>query len=750
MKRIVVFVIFLAIIDAAMAWAQPVPTTIDDFFLPGSQPGQSGQLETPDKCDNCHGGYNLAVEPAYNWRGSMMAQAARDPLFFACLAISNQDAPQSGDLCIRCHSPAGWLEGRSIPTDGSALNNNDRQGVQCDFCHKAIKPSPLGTNPYPNDPGYTSGTYPQDQSYLALLNPIPGWSANGMYIAGASNAKRGPFIDAPARHQLLYSPFHSDANICGTCHDVSNPAFTKDAGGDYQPNNFGQPAPDFDPQSMFPIERTFSEWKYSAYNTPLGVYAPQFGGNKQFVSTCQDCHMKDVTGPGCNKAGAPIRTDLPWHDMTGGNTFIPGLVASLFPAEVNTAALNSGVQRANYMLQNAASMSLAVIELDGQFSLSVRVTNETAHKLPSGYPEGRRIWLNVRAYDTLGVMIYESGVYDNQTALLIHDDEIKVYEIKPGLSQGLAPVVGYPAGPSFHFVLNDTIYSDNRIPPRGFINANFQMIQSAPVAYSYADQQYWDDTQYTLPGSAGTVAVTLYYQTLSKEYVEFLRNENRTNDWGTRLYNLWVSNGMSAPVAMKSQTYIIRQVVDNTPPTSPTNLTARAISSSQIDLLWTASTDNVGVAGYYIYRNGANVGTATTNQYSDTGLQPLTTYSYYVVAFDAAGNVSAPSNTASATTKKRSPRGKLEAERQPALEAWTEPNPFNANTTISYALPDGGHVRLSIYNIMGQKVTDLIDGWQEAGHHQVSWNASNVASGVYFMHMSFEQENVVQKLVLMK
>ena len=57
-----------------------VPTTIDDFFLPGSQPNESGTFEGPDKCDNCHGDYDIPVEPAFNWRGSMMAQAARDPL----------------------------------------------------------------------------------------------------------------------------------------------------------------------------------------------------------------------------------------------------------------------------------------------------------------------------------------------------------------------------------------------------------------------------------------------------------------------------------------------------------------------------------------------------------------------------------------------------------------------------------------------------------------------------------------------
>ena len=78
-----------------------VPTTLEDFFFPGSQPGESGNLDSPDKCISCHGGYDIKIEPVFNWSGSMMAQAARDPLYEACLTISNQDVPFSGDLCIR-------------------------------------------------------------------------------------------------------------------------------------------------------------------------------------------------------------------------------------------------------------------------------------------------------------------------------------------------------------------------------------------------------------------------------------------------------------------------------------------------------------------------------------------------------------------------------------------------------------------------------------------------------------------------
>jgi len=89
---------------------------------------------------------------------------------------------------------------------------------------------------------------------------------------------------------------------------------------------------------------------------------------------------------------------------------------------------------------------------------------------------------------------------------------------------------------------------------------------------------------------------------------------------------------------------------DLTPPSTPTNLTATAVSTSQINLSWTASTDNVGVTGYKIFRNGSYLTSVTGTSYSNTGLSPVTTYSYKVSAYDAAGNESGQSNQAVATT----------------------------------------------------------------------------------------------------
>lgn len=90
---------------------------------------------------------------------------------------------------------------------------------------------------------------------------------------------------------------------------------------------------------------------------------------------------------------------------------------------------------------------------------------------------------------------------------------------------------------------------------------------------------------------------------------------------------------------------------DTTPPSQPQNLTATALSQGQVQLSWDASTDNVGVTAYDIYRDGTLLtSTAPPAGYLDQSVQPGTTYDYYVVARDAAGNSSPPSSDASVTT----------------------------------------------------------------------------------------------------
>jgi chitodextrinase len=89
---------------------------------------------------------------------------------------------------------------------------------------------------------------------------------------------------------------------------------------------------------------------------------------------------------------------------------------------------------------------------------------------------------------------------------------------------------------------------------------------------------------------------------------------------------------------------------DKTAPSVPSNLAAAAVSASQIGLIWTASTDNVAVAGYHVLRNNSQLSTTTSTGFSDTTVTTGTQYTYAVSAFDAAGNVSAPSPPVTAAT----------------------------------------------------------------------------------------------------
>ena len=146
-------------------------------------------------------------------------------------------------------------------------------------------------------------------------------------------------------------------------------------------------------------------------------------------------------------------------------------------------------------------------------------------------------------------------------------------------------------------------------------------------------------------------ATTYYYRVKSKDASGYYAT---MNDYTFTT----LSSGTSTTTATT-----ITSTTDTTPPSTPTGLSATATYSTsystwQIMLSWAAATDNVGVVGYKIYRNGALIAAdpysplANPLAYADIGsLAPGTSYSYAVAAYDAAGNVSALSNSASATTQ---------------------------------------------------------------------------------------------------
>ena len=553
---------------ATIALAKPprggqvqVPTTEHDFYHEGSQPDPTGYdyvVMSRFNCINCHSfeddqNPDEVVPPYNNWVSSMMAQSSRDPIFHAAMTIANQDAHDSGTFCIRCHMPGGFLQGRAMPADGSALIEDDFDGVSCDICHRMV------------DPVFSVENPAEDIDILADLansGDLPWQAGNASYIFDPVATRRSPLNDDVIQNMhgvdMLESPFHEEARMCGACHDLSNPVLTLQSDGTYSPNAMDSAHPSGNIHEMMPEQRTYSEWLNSTFATEGGVvfedgrFTGNSGGNE--VNSCQDCHMPGNFGAICvfwEIETVGLRDHVAEHSFVGSNSWVLGAVRNLYDdnetgLSEESVALNH--TRTEALMQKASDMDLSV-DTTGQ--LNVRITNMTGHSLPTGYPEGRRMWLNVKFLDGNGVLIAERGAYDYTSAELITGDT-KVYQTVLGMNSEMAKTTHLPVGKSFHLVLNNEIISDNRIPPMGFTNANFEAIQSAPVNYSYEDGQYWDDTLYVIPTGATQAVATLYHQTTTKEYIEFLRDANVTDANGQIAYDQWVIGGKSVPIVMDS------------------------------------------------------------------------------------------------------------------------------------------------------------------------------------------------------
>ena len=658
------------------AWtATTVPMEVQ---LPGSQPGEVGNIESVDKCDNCHQDTSPVVNIAHEWRGSMMSHAGRDPIYWATVAIAEQDFDGSGDLCIRCHTMGGWQAGHSTPTDASTLTNGEAaDGVGCDVCHKM--------------------TNPDDSEHLGVQNapfvannggtPVEGYYGSAQLSLLDSNSKLGPYSNAVPKHHWDQSLFHRSVDFCGSCHDVSNPVV-----GDLAPNNGAQQPltpGTFDgvlntpsnprniedkaafnnpPYKYGVVERTFSEYKASAFPTTrvavtsdqndmdygdlpgdlkvsggsidITYQAAQGAGNggdyedgTERFFTCQSCHMAATTALGANKSGVPLRTDLPTHDLTGGNFLIPQVMqdmdtqgtlllgGNLTSAEI--AGMNAGVLRAQANLESAAALSVT--------GNTLKIVNLTGHKLISGYPEGRRMWVNIKWRNSGGALLREDGAYGSlqlefdinddgqingqdvvETLLDLDDEYVPVYEAHGAITKDWAQKLisvsaAYADIPieynrvtgaaeetigdiatgnddhheTFHFVLNNKVVKDNRIPPYGMDCAESHIRSILPVNHGEVDGthygvtitngecpsggavfNYWDEVDLQPHTDAVTADISLMYQPTSWEYIQFLYLANNGGitflaNEGANLLDAWRNTGMAAPHVMASSTWTL-------------------------------------------------------------------------------------------------------------------------------------------------------------------------------------------------
>jgi hypothetical protein len=567
---------------AADAWwtvsHRLAPAGSVDFTPHGTQPGLSYDLQVSDQCASCHSNNGdpeaLAFRPYSSWSGSMMANATRDPLFWAALDVANNDAPGSGDFCLRCHTPRGWLDGRVVkpgfnPLPGTPEQgasgcllrgdydspddiNSDFGGLSCHFCHRMMPEGPNG------EPGYT-------ENASIWIDDAP-CTNTGEF----EPCRRGPYdyTDGAGEppHPWDYSEYHTQSAICGSCHNVTSP----DTGSG--PLKTLKLADGFDTGIAFPIERTFAEWQRSAYP---GM------ADKQ----CQNCHMPQAEDPnasacsfGGNRAG-----NLAVHEFVGGNTWIPGIIKGQYANGLEqggperAASFDQTIQWARDLLGTAAEVETMIQSYTppgggaGSMAVRVKVTNHSGHKLPSGYGEGRRMWLNLQVKDAKGALVFESAAYDSATAELGVDAQARVYEVLQGIfdhnGTDTCDVSDAAGDPMFHFVLNDCVAKDNRIPPAGFKPSTIEDpngYEVAPVPAGIYPETMpgsgilvnYDTVDYAVPVPVGTLGpltatARLYYQTSSKEYIEFLRDEALAN--ATEAENLMCTGAPERPFTIGPQ-----------------------------------------------------------------------------------------------------------------------------------------------------------------------------------------------------
>lgn len=180
---------------------------------------------------------------------------------------------------------------------------------------------------------------------------------------------------------------------------------------------------------------------------------------------------------------------------------------------------------------------------------------------------------------------------------------------------------------------------------------------------------------------------------------------------------------------------------DEVAPSVPSNLLAAPASATQIDLSWGTSTDNVGVAGYRIYRAGTLLTSVTSLTYSDTGLSPSTEYSYTVSAYDDAGNESQRSTAASATTSAAASSGAVQKE-------YAYPVPFTGdkNARVTFAnLKADETSKIEIYSLDGNLIYE-----KEVAAPYYSFVPSDFASGTYVYHIKTSKGVTTGKIVIIK
>lgn len=363
-------------------------------------------FDQPEVCGGCHS------DIYSQWKGSMHSNSWKDPIYRAALNNASKNTGGKVDkLCMGCHTPIGVVTGEATPS-GKGMSQIADNGVSCEVCHNISESSGIGNGAY-------------------VLTPK---------LYGAS-LKFGPFKDAVSPyHDTAYSELHTKSEFCGQCHNVTHPF------------------------NRTPIERTYDEWRDSAYAS-AGV-------------DCQDCHMKPAPGK-----AAPMgkeREKIYSHNFVGGNTSMPKLLGS-----------EKHVEMARDMLKSAATIDIKStdnFQPGKRSTVVVKVSNVGAgHKLPTGFPEGREMWVDFKVVDANKQVIYRLGQVKNG----VTEPKTKSFKVTMGDANG-------------NVVDDDVtkvarVLSDTRILPKSSseVEYTFDIPKNAVLPLTItADLNYWSYSQH--------------------------------------------------------------------------------------------------------------------------------------------------------------------------------------------------------------------------------------------------------------
>ena len=464
------------------------------------------------ECLACHN--NLVadgedVSIGASWRGSIMANSARDPYVLASIRREAIDHPTLGaeieDECATCHMPAAQKDAhaagghvRVLKRDGEiqagAVEAIARDGVSCTVCHQ-ISSEGLGSRESFN-------------GRFAVASPL----ANGRRRAF------GAFAPDPGRSRIMHSVtgFEQEqaahvqqSELCATCHTLVTVAR----------------GPDGAMIGSLPEQMPFQEWQHSA-----------FDGERR---SCQSCHMPRVDGPvRVASVLGEQRPSLARHTFLGGNAFMLRLM-NRFRDELGMDATSAELEATaratvRQLEEDTATISIERAILTGDtLELDLVVRNLTGHKFPTGYPS-RRAWIHVTALDRQGRAVFESGrlgrsglIEGNASDTAGDTFEPHYQEITSGNQvQVYESIMGTPAGAPTTGLLQATRYlKDNRLLPRGF-DKQTAAAEIGVFGGAAADSDFvgeGDRVRYrVVAATAARVDVELHYQPIGYRWAQNL------------------------------------------------------------------------------------------------------------------------------------------------------------------------------------------------------------------------------------